>query len=985
MPPTSRRKKRYDEQLRGFQNRNIFAGALLLIFLGLTIYLAIRLMPGAKPTVFVSTNYIDHSGSREIPFAQQSCQLIHDAFGQQLQSELMEVHQIDQQDSALKLPNKQLEKNDVLVVYLNGHLIDQSDPDSEQVSVGFLGPEAILTEKDLGNILTKIDESPAKLKLVFLDAGRYSWSPVYPNRPLNKFSSSLAKALKNRHWGPLSDNFWVVTSHSDQEISRVSTPMESSLFAKAIAESVAEMADSDHSKLRVIELFEAIRRRTTSWSRNFSNHSLQTPVLIRPDIGVVTDELLNEYRSMEFAVNWTPTSKPDPNSNTKPLEKPAYTWQSFTSRMPGNQAAKRMLAKDYFDAAPFKEIQGLESFIELGNEFDDKFGSDYESALSDSRIKPPGNTLFDLGKLEAKQLQIRRFRQSILGMTVLERFQNEMQFWEDVTAINQLKNLGEASDRLDQSGTDLDDRSLQERDKLPTAVDQYTRDFQDYLRLHKLLIEMVDRKLRQASQNTNDRLSLTPTQAELLGRASQRYLPLITAFTPKSPVDTPTEPKSKNEDLDPGTLVFDLEVESSTSKFGLTNVSISDLHEAATKHVAREVARQESQQDSDTGYRFLLAAGGSEATVSRNGIVPQISWTPVEPNIFFPSSATQFRVNPFDLDPLTLSVSAQAVKLVELSLSIDEGETRAGLEYGLSSKFDRIRPVTFEDGDMSQQRTKSFEVYLRHRRPDSLLGKPIAMKLTAIDTDGELEPVEYKFDVVLTRDPTVQLIARRETGDGESPETQTSLVRWGGKLSNWRPMTINSLANVRSAFQFSLVNNSSRPKTLRAELYNVFDLPAGISQMHADRPKSDQVEELTSWLYDQQKQPGAISIQQSNPNMLTLIAQTQAIRVPSGGAPVPTKFTVPLVGEKKEPTEASLQVQSVTHGMLIVFYEDTSNQPAWFQWLAFEPKEPADATVEKGGAWLQPLADILDVFEPDADPSNQNQYQRQRNITKRLL
>ena len=230
MPPTSRRKKKYDEQLRGFQNRNIFAGLLLLIFVGLAIYLAIRLMPGAKPTVFVSTNYIDHSGSREIPFAKQSCQLVHNAFGQQMQSELLDVHPVDQQYSALKLPKERLGKNGVLVVYLNGHLVNQSDPDSDQVSVGFLGPEATLTENDLGDMLQQIDKSPAKLKLVFLDAGRYSWSPVYPARPLNTFSSSLAKAMKDGRWDSLKDNFWVITSHSDHEISRVSTPLQLSLI-----------------------------------------------------------------------------------------------------------------------------------------------------------------------------------------------------------------------------------------------------------------------------------------------------------------------------------------------------------------------------------------------------------------------------------------------------------------------------------------------------------------------------------------------------------------------------------------------------------------------------------------------------------------------------------------------------------------------------------------------------------------------------------
>ena len=703
---------------------------------------------------------------------------------------------------------------------------------------------------------------------------------------------------------------------------------------------------------------------------------------MRPGVGVVTDELADKYRAMEFAVNWTPPPKPDPNSTTKPPVEPTYTWQSFASRMPGKQAAERMLTKDYFDAAPFKEVQGIESFIELGNEFDSFPDSDdYENVLSESRIKPPGNTLFDLDKLEDKQRQARRFRQSILGTAILDRFQNEMQFWEDDTAINQLKILAKNINRPEQSGTVLGDSNLQVQEKLPAVVDQYNKEFQDYLRLHTDLIDIVDRRLRRSSQNTNDRLSLTPTQVELLGRASQRYLPLIAAFKPKPSADAPTTPGKQNDELDSSTIVFDLEVESSTSKSGLRDgLSIAELHESTTNRIAS----QNATQVSDTGYRFLLAAGGSEAATPRAGVAPKILWTQVEPDISFESSVTQFRVNPFDMDPLSLAISAQAVELVDLSLSMDGGEIPTGLEFGLSSKFERKRPIPFEDGDLSERRTKDIKVYLRHRRPDSLFGKPIAMKITAVAADESLEPKEFRLTVILTRDPTVQLLARREIGVGEAPETRASLTRWGGKLpDNWIPLTINSLANVRSAFEFSLVNNSSRPKTLRSELYNLVDLPPdfGNSQMFADRPKSDQVQELASWLYKQQDLPGAISLKQSNQSLLTLVAETQPIEVPAGGTPVLAEFSVPLVGDKQDPTEASLQAQDVRQGMLVVFYEDASTRPAWFQWLAFEPKEPADATVEKRGAWLQPLPDILDVFQQNPDPLSQ----RQRNDTERML
>ena len=980
MPPISRRKKQYDEQLRGFQNRNFFAGLLLLIFLGLAIWLVINLLPDTKPTVYVSTNYIDHSGSREIPFALESCQLIRDAFGQQLKAELPDVHDVDMHGSALELPKERLGENNVLVVYLNGHLIDRPEADGEQVSAGFLGPEVKLTKKDLGDMLKQIDKSPAKLKLVFLDAGRYSWSPVYPSRPLNKFQSSLAQALQNNRW-ELSDDFWIITSHSDDEISRVCTPLQSSLFAKAIADSITEMAKSKNSKFEVVELFEKIRQRTTSWSRNFKNQSLQTPVLFHSGTGVVASEQSDESQAEPtFAVTWV-VPEEDANADTKPSAEPAYTWQSFDRQ--DKQAAAQMLAEDFLDAVPFKLLQSIESFVEIGNTYDTLTGSDdYQNALTASQQKPSGNTLFDLGKLDTKQRQTHEFRQAILGMAILNRFQNEMQFWEDDKAINQLKVLGNASNRPDPSGILLNDSMLRTQEKLPAAVNQYVKEFQDYLRLHEELLKLVQRHSLQANRRTND---LTPTQAELLGRASQRYMPLIQAFKPKpkSTSGSPATSDKQNDDSDQGTFALDMEIASSTLKSGSKNgLSIVDLFESATSGISQ----QQSQQSSDTAYRMLLAVGGSESTQEQDGIVPRISWAPVESKISINSSTVQFRVNPFDRAPIPFSVSAQATEIVNLTLSMDSEETLAGLDFGLNSKFESGRTISFDDGDLSQLRSKDFEVYVgvRNRRPESLLGKPIAMKLTATGADESLEPTVFRFTVQLSRDPTVQLFVRREIGVGETPETEASLVRWGGQLAdNWSPLTINSLVNVQSSFQFSLVNNSSRAKTLRAELYNVIDLPADFndSQIYSDRPEPNQVQEFTSWLSKQQSLPGSPLLRKSYQTLLTLVAETQPIQLPSRGTPVVAQFSVPLPGGKKEPTEASLQPQSVSQGMLLVLYEGESNKPEWFQWLTFEPKEPADATVEKGGDWLKPVADIIDVFQSQPDPANS----RQRNKTERLL
>jgi hypothetical protein len=986
MSPRSRRRKKYDEQLRGFQNRNFFAVLLLLVFVGLAIWLVVSLLPGAKPTVFVSTNYIDHSGSRKIPFAEESCSSIRNAFGQHVQSKLMDAHQVDQKNSTLELPKEQLGENGVLVVYLNGHLVDDADPETGVKTVSYLGPEAKLTKKDFGEMLKQIDKSPAKLKLLFLDAGRYSWSPVYPARPLNEFSSSLAKALKENRWGELSKNFWVIVSHSDHEISQVSTPLTSSLFSRAIADSVVELSTNGNAKLNVFELFEGIRRRTTSWSRNFKNQSLQTPVLIQPGLGVV-ETSAEDDRLWEFAVKWKPPEKNDSNKPAQDAKPSTHSWESF-AKIPGKQAGDRVTSEDYFDSAPFEAFQGLESFIELGNDLDVAVDSSYASQVGESLEKPSdsGYIRFNGDNASKKLSSARNFRRSILGMAILDRFRNEMRFWEDDAAINQLKILEKSDVRPSPVG--LADFALTTREKLPSTLGQYASDFQDFRRQHSGLVGIVRQSLKRSILNTTDRYTLTPTQAELLGRTSKRYLPLIASF---EPVVEPDEDDKKidRSDAGSGTNVFslDMSVEASTSKFGTADgLSVSDLHEAAVG----AITKFNGPKVSDTQYRYALSSGGSEAIAQilklgpRTGIVPRINWSPVKPKITFDSPTRRVRINPFEMDPVTLGISAQAVETVQLDVEVD-GEPVPGLIYGLSSQLRPTQSITFEDGDMATMRAKPFQFFMRHRTPENYFGKPIDLKVTASCPDNDkVKPAELLITVQLTRDPTVQLIARRKWGEGESPETGAPLIRWGGQLpSNWTPLTINSLANVRSTFDFSLVNNSSAAKTLRGEIFNVVDLPLdfGSTQVHADRPDATQVQELSSWLFKQQRDPGATSLEESNRQRLLKIAQTLPVEVPPGGQRKPVTFSVPLVGEKQEPTEDSLREKTVPKGMIVVFYEDGAEAPGWFQWLAFEPIEPADAGIEKGGQWLKPLPDILDVFQENPDIENK----RQRNQTETIL
>lgn len=81
MSSSSRRKKSYDNNLRKFQNRNIFAGIVLAAAACFAIWLVIISMPGNIPEIHLSTNFVNYEGTqKEIPFVKKSCNVVIDAF-----------------------------------------------------------------------------------------------------------------------------------------------------------------------------------------------------------------------------------------------------------------------------------------------------------------------------------------------------------------------------------------------------------------------------------------------------------------------------------------------------------------------------------------------------------------------------------------------------------------------------------------------------------------------------------------------------------------------------------------------------------------------------------------------------------------------------------------------------------------------------------------------------------------------------------------
>ena len=257
MPPKSRRQRAYEEQLRSVRMRNRIAGFIGLLALASTIYFIIFLVPQPKPTIFLSLGYVNHLGTREVPFARESCDLINRTFQEQVlctvcRNQEVEIQEIKGSGSELNV-SADIGTDDTFIVYFNGHLVaDQTQPGEETVDGGarWIGPESgLVVENPFDSVLKTINESRADLKILLLDAGRYSWSPNFPGRQPNRFATQLAAQLEQNGLG-LDDNFWVVVSHSDLELSHASTPLWQGLSLRICANlAIARLNDERRTEV----------------------------------------------------------------------------------------------------------------------------------------------------------------------------------------------------------------------------------------------------------------------------------------------------------------------------------------------------------------------------------------------------------------------------------------------------------------------------------------------------------------------------------------------------------------------------------------------------------------------------------------------------------------------------------------------------------------------------------------------------------------
>ena len=982
MPPTTRRQKQYDQKLRAAQNRNFFAWIFSFLAIGGAIVLGWCLFPRKQAKLVVSINRINHTGTLEIPFSKESCEVVYRAFEEQVECELNQtepVSDIDAESSEFDFEVNYNQKS-TLIVYLNGHI---ATPEASGTAVSFIKPTNTFQGNaedfaDFGKLLAKVKASGAKTKILLLDAGRYAWNPVFPGRARNTFQSQLTKYLSGLKDEELRgfENFWIITSHSDHEISRVSTPLESSLFAKAIADSIASL---EKEEVSVREFYDEIYLRTSSWSRNFEDASLQHPVLIKA--GELEDAQLKQ--SVEGERIYLA------KRNGKAFENPPRTGEVGTPTVdknwnqPSNDEARayaeQLLNSSWFNAAPHAAIQSLERWLELGESVDQvpHVSEEYENILNKS-LKQRNGFEFVLSDVEEKQRMFHELRRSQLNLAILHRLRNELRYWDE-PAFKELEKAGKEVD--DQDGDfyfELSDQELENNESLSDESRDLSRQLPSrvtsFLELHRGLVKRINAQMGSES--------LTPTEAEILGKLAWRYLPLLRAMglNDKTYEDPSKALEGSPEDTATVQLSMKLGENSDHSdpqKLKLKSEAAESIVDAAIKDRQQLMPAAEATGDSlptfsDHAYRFLLAAKGSEGLPTQFGKVPNIDWASIEPGITINAQDTPYRINPFQMNPIEISVNWQEVEGVEFSIkAIETGEGQLpAVDYGFGTDF---KPTA---------KGRSLEIYLQLRQAEYA---DATYKFTVTGTgrklaDGTQVTEAKEILVRLTQDQGMKLTIKRELGGGlGDAENSEGLVRVLNKpADDLRPAVIKTLKNVKSGFGFSIKNLLPAKQTVRCELVKIVDPIPNITEgtLTADRYDPNVFGELIGWLN------GASDKLGPNSDYFQTIAVTEELEIATGeDKELRFKpFSDPIDPDSIEGVKTESN-PGVNHGLLLLVYRPnapTSEKPTWVQWLKFEPRSSADANeirpgdtnVELRSQLDNVLGDrLVDTLKEDWDPN----------------
>ncbi|MEL7499333.1 MAG: hypothetical protein AAFN77_17125 [Planctomycetota bacterium] len=978
MPPQSRRQRKYESDLQKVQMRNRMAAVLGLLTVAATAWFIWYITLDRKPAIFVSVNRVEHSGAREVPFAEESCTSIVDTFNTSKLGNAvpLSTHVVDAQDSMLEIPEG-LRSGDTLMVYFQAHLVDadsrpsvlankNQNSDGDTSPVYWIAPESNYVEKSIDTILTQLHDTPGELKILLLDAGRYSWSPTFPGRPMNRFQNALAEHLKQNPLG-LDDNFWVIVSHADLEVSTTSTPLESSLFTFAVSESLKAFRKDGDSEIDVVKWFDDVQQRVRSYSRNFSGRSTQHPVLMRAGQGIVAG-----------GVGGGPSVKPDDDSSesmltftwkeveeqTETVNEPVkVSWSRF-ARDPDRQAdtvdrfVGEIFKTENLTALPYESARALEDFLERSSQSivvkwdpeQSKVRDEYLSQANIFQQSPAmiGKEYFDASQLKAKRDQVDGMRARIFEYLLWLRFRHQMRMLDDGIRDDVEKMLDPpiqlrvANSRLEESEAAVDDRQ--------GSIESWS-------------IDTLKQRNRELIDYVNDRIQnekLTPYEAELLGTLSQRYMPLLrSTFKPSDgTVESPPSDSSDDGTESKSTFTLNLDKEAVPQPD-------SEYMEELIKNAKSETANlmDSIANGGDTQFRFYLAANGSDLAEPYRAVVPQIAWQELTPDILISgtSNGDRYMIPTDSVRRLRMNLKTTGVYAVDLEIRPvdDAAKNLPGLEFGFDKQFIDSKGLReLKPGATSFDRSDTFDLFFRCRNPEeSAIGPQYRFEVIAKSWSANANetPITktFPFSIELASNAKPLVRIKRTVGNPYGSDSLGTLTPFGASFDgrDWTPLEFQTLANVKSTFELTLRNNLESDRTYDVRLYRLGEPPAGTGEFRGDRVSPTAARNYIQWLAKNASKQGERVF--DDRTKFQLVGQTSLVAAPGREEKIqlqpPPKEQPADLGEgepKPKPPEGPI-VFGMEQPMLIVLYTEDQFRdeeelliPEWFQFVTVKIEYP---------------------------------------------
>lgn len=224
-------------------------------------------------------------------------------------------------------------QDDTVVVYLSAHGISRSDGGYILLSES---TSDLQTQYPVRRVLEQMAQSPARRKLLVLDATRISSSlelGLLGNDFVENVKADFQAVTKNL---PESNSFWVFLSSDSGQNSWASRSVGHSIFgitmAYALRGGIAVDAADDRGRtdgyLSVQEITDYVQKRVASWAPRFRDGAIQRPTCLMhgPDFRLIrADDRLTEEQLLKEAT--TESKKVDDKASAAKKEeaKPAET------------------------------------------------------------------------------------------------------------------------------------------------------------------------------------------------------------------------------------------------------------------------------------------------------------------------------------------------------------------------------------------------------------------------------------------------------------------------------------------------------------------------------------------------------------------------------------------------------------------------------------------------------------------------------------